>query len=124
MLSRGERITWAALAVLVLAGAAAAWYTRAAWLPGAGPWLEQLWRKSTRPGPETLPPGKRAAGAGARSGSGAEPPPPPPRKCLTPDGRVVYTNQPCPAGTREQALDGALSVLPSGPGGAAPQPRP
>lgn len=113
MLSRGERITWAVLAALAIAGAGAAWLTREAWLPEAGPWLEQLWRKSTRPGPETLPPGKRPAAA--RSGQADTPPPPPPRKCVAGDGRVVYTDQPCPGGMREQTVDGAVTVLPGEP---------
>lgn len=111
MLSRGERIAWALVAAAALAGTGAAWLTREAWLPEAGPWLQQLWRKSTRPGPETLPPGKRPARSAPAAG-GDTAPPPPPRKCVTADGRVTYTDAPCPTGTREQAVDGAVSVLP------------
>ena len=112
MLSRGERITWAVVAAAILAGAAAAWITRDDWLPEAGPWLHQLWRKSTRPGPDTLPPGKRPAQSANAAKGDAAPPPAPPRKCIATDGRVTYTNAPCPKGTREQAVDGAVSVLP------------
>lgn len=112
MLSRGERIAWAVVAAAILAGTAAAWFTREAWLPEAGPWLQQLWRKSTRPGPETLPPGKRPAQPGNAARGDAAPPPPPPRKCVAIDGRVTYTNEPCPKGTQERAVDGAVSVLP------------
>jgi len=112
MLSRGERTAWAIVAAAILAGAAAAWLTREAWLPEAGPWLQQLWRKSTRPGPETLPPGKRLAQPGNAARGDAAPPPPPPRKCVAIDGRVTYSNAPCPKGTQERAVDGAVSVLP------------
>lgn len=112
MLSRGERITWAVVAAAVLAGAAFAWLTRDDWLPEAGPWLQQLWRKSTRPGPETLPPGKHPARSANAAKGNAAPPPPPPRKCVAGDGRVTYTNEPCPRGTQERAVDGAMSVLP------------
>ena len=42
------------------------------------------------------------------------------RKCVG-AGRVVYTQEACPAGLREQALDGGtLSVLPAAPPRAAP----
>jgi len=112
MLSRGERTAWAVVAAAILAGAAAAWFTREAWLPEAGPWLQQLWRKSTRPGLETLPPGKRPAPSGNAARGDAALPPPPPRKCVATDGRVTYTNAPCPKGAQEQAVDGAVSVLP------------
>lgn len=112
MLSRGERITWAVVAAAILAGAAFAWITRDDWLPEAGPWLHQLWRKSTRPGPDTLPPGKRPAQSANAAKGDAAPPPPPPRKCVTTDGRVTYTNAACPKGMREQAMDGVVSVLP------------
>lgn len=112
MLSRGERITWAVVAAAILAGAAFAWISRDDWLPEAGPWLHQLWRKSTRPGPDTLPPGKRPAQSANAAKGDAAPPPPPPRKCVTTDGRVTYTNAACPKGMREQAMDGAVSVLP------------
>lgn len=111
MLSRGERTAWAVAAALVLTGAGAAWLTREAWLPEAGPWLEQLWRKSTRPGPDTLPPGQRPARSGKTATDDAAPPPPP-RKCVAADGRVTYTNAPCPKGMQERAVDGAVSVLP------------
>lgn len=111
MLSRGERTAWAVATVLVLAGAGAAWLTREVWWPEAGPWLEQIWRKSTRPGPETLPAAKRPAAPGKAGEQAASPVPP--RKCLASDGRVVYTDQACPPGLREQAVDGAVTVLPA-----------
>lgn len=112
MLSRGERIAWAVVAAAILAGTAAAWFTREAWLPEAGPWLQQLWRKSTRPGPETLPPDKRPAQSGNAAKGDAVPPPPPPRKCVQ-NGQVTYTDQPCSPGSREMAVDGALTSLPA-----------
>ncbi|WP_287983400.1 DUF4124 domain-containing protein, partial [Diaphorobacter sp.] len=37
----------------------------------------------------------------------------PPRKCQQPDGRVIYTDQPCPRGSREQTVDGAVTSLPA-----------
>ena len=110
MLGRGERIAWGALAALAVAGAAAAWWTADQWLPHAGPWAQQAWRKITRPGPETLPPGQ--AGRPAPAAQGAASAPPPPRKCVDAQGRTVYTDQPCPRGAREHGVDGAVTVLP------------
>lgn len=112
MLSRGERIAWALVAAAALVGSGAAWLTREAWLPEAGPWLQQLWRKSTRPGPETLPPGKRPARSGQAASGDTVPLPPPPRKCVQ-NGQVTYTDQPCPPGSRELAVDGAVTTLPA-----------
>ena len=115
MRSLRERAAWAALAVLVLAGALAAWWTREQWLPQAGPWAGQAWRKITRPGPETLPHDKagqlRPAAGGARAAAGRATEAPPPRKCLR-GSSVVYTDQPCPPGSREEAVDGAVTSLP------------
>ena len=37
----------------------------------------------------------------------------PPRKCQQSDGRVIYTDQPCPRGSREQTVDGAVTSLPA-----------
>ncbi|MFZ2856607.1 DUF4124 domain-containing protein, partial [Acidovorax sp.] len=91
MRSRTERTVFTALAVVLMAAAAAAWWTRDAWLPHAGPWSEQAWKKITRPGPDTLPPGKQqpAAQARAASGGASEPVAPQPRKCVK-DGRTTY----------------------------------
>ena len=111
MRSRTERTVLTAIAVLVVAAAAAAWWTRDAWLPHAGPWAEQAWKKITRPGSDTLPPDKRPAqGQLARSGA-SEPAAPQPRKCVQ-DGRTIYTDQPCPKGTQELPVDGAVTSLP------------
>lgn len=111
MRSPRERAFWSVLAVLLLAAAAAAWWTHERWLPHAGPSLEQAWRKTTRPGPETLPPGKAGRPASAAQGA-ASAPPPPPRKCVDAQGRTIYTDQPCPQGAREHGVDGAVTVLP------------
>lgn len=113
MRSPQERALWTVLAVIVVAGAAAAWWTADRWLPHAGPWLDQAWLRITRPGPDTLPPGQRAAAprAGA-AGPGAAPAPVQPRKCVR-DGQVIYTDQPCPAGAQELPVDGgAVTTLP------------
>ena len=111
MRSRTERTVLTAIAVGVVAAAAAAWGTRDAWLPHAGPWAEQAWQKITRPGSDTLPPDKRPAqGQPARSGA-SEPAAPQPRKCVQ-DGRTIYTDQPCPKGTQELPVDGAVTSLP------------
>ena len=114
MLSRGERIFWGSLAAAVIAGAAAAWWTADQWTPHAAPWAAQMWRKITRPGPDTLPPGKQqtAAPAGAAQGSASQPAAAQPRKCVQ-DGRTTYTDQPCPKGAQEQPVDGAVTSLPS-----------
>ena len=74
MRSRTERTVLTAIAVVVVAAAAAAWWTRDAWLPQAGPWSEQAWKKITRPGPDTLPPGKQPAQpAGTAQGGASQP---------------------------------------------------
>lgn len=113
MRSRGERTVLTAIALVLVAAAAAAWWTRAEWLPQAGPWAEQMWKRATRPGPETLPPGKQPAAAQARAagGSASEPVAPQPRKCVK-DGRTTYTDQPCPPGAQELPVDGAVTSLP------------
>ena len=111
MLSRGERIFWGGLAAVVIAGAAAAWWTADQWTPHAAPWAAQMWRKITRPGPDTLPPEKRTAQAGAAQSGASGPVARPPRKCLK-DGRTIYTDLLCPPGSQEQAVDGALTSLP------------
>lgn len=115
MRSRTERTVLTAIAVVLVAAAAAAWWTRDQWLPHAGPWSEQAWKKITRPGADTLPPGKRPTGqpAQARSAKGAasEPLAVQPRKCVR-DGHITYTDQPCPKGSQEQMLDGAVTSLP------------
>ena len=80
----------------------------------AGPWLEQAWRKTTRPGPDTLPPGKKAPAQARPTQPGASGPVAvQPRKCVQADGRVTYTDQPCPKGSSELAVDGAVTSLPA-----------
>jgi hypothetical protein len=113
MRSPRERAFWSVLAFVLLVGAAAAWWTADQWLPHAGPWTEQAWKKITRPGADTLPPGKQRAAAQARESQGgaSQPQPVQPRKCIK-DGRVTYTDQPCPKGTQEQPVDGAVTSLP------------
>lgn len=119
MRSPRERALWSVLALVLVAAGAAAWWTADRWLPQAGPWAGQLWRKSTRPGPETLPqrtggPARDRTTAPSAQGAASVPgPPPPPRKCVR-DGRVTYTDQPCPPGSREQAVEGgAVMSLPT-----------
>ncbi|PJI95569.1 hypothetical protein CLU85_0281 [Acidovorax sp. 69] len=112
MRSRTERTVLTAIAVVVVAAAAAAWWTSDQWLPHAGPWTEQAWKKVTRPGPETLPPDKRpAAQARAARGGASAPVAPQPRKCVQ-DGRISYTDQPCPKGSQELPVYGAVTSLP------------
>jgi hypothetical protein len=114
MRSPRERAFWSVLAVLAVAAAAAAWWTADQWLPHAGPWTEQAWKKATRPGPDTLPPGKQPRpGATARTAQGgaSAPQAPQPRKCVK-DGRTIYTDQPCPKGAQELPVDGAVTSLP------------
>lgn len=111
MRSRTERTVLTAIAVVVVAAAAAAWWTRDAWLPHAGPWSEQMWKKITRPGPDTLPPDKRPAQSQPARNEASTPAAPQPRKCVK-DGRTTYTDQPCPRGTQELPVDGAVTSLP------------
>lgn len=112
MRSPRERALWSILAALLLAAAAAAWWTADQWLPHAGPWTQQAWKKITRPGSDSLPPDKRpAAQARSAQGGASGPVAPQPRKCMQ-DGRTIYTDQPCPQGSQEQPVDGALTSLP------------
>ena len=112
MRSPTERALLTALA-LALVAAAAAWWTADQWLPHAGPWSEQAWKTITRPGADTLPPGKQQPAAQARSakGTASQPVAPQPRKCVR-DGRTSYTDQPCPKGSQELPVDGAVTSLP------------
>ena len=113
MRSPTERALWAAVAVALLAAAAAAWWTADQWLPQAGPTLQDAWRKTTRPGPDSLPPERRSAAATASpSADAASAPATQARKCLV-NGRTVYTDQPCPSGSAERPLEGTLTVLPT-----------
>lgn len=111
MRSRTERSALTAIAVVVVAAAAAAWWTSDAWLPRAGPWSEQVWKKVTRPGPDTLPPDKRPTQAQAARTGASAPAAPQPRKCVK-EGRTTYTDQPCPGGSQELPVDGAVTSLP------------
>ena len=114
MRSPRERALWIVLAAALLAAATAAWWTSAQWAPHAGPWAGQAWRKLTRPGPETLPLDKRTASSAGtpRAARGAASAPAAPRKCLR-DGHTTYTDQPCPPGSQEQAVDGAVTSVPA-----------
>ena len=112
MRSPQERALWSIAGVLLVAGAAAAWWTADQWLPHAGPWTEQAWKKITRPGAESLPPDKRPAAQARPAQAGAsQPVAPQPRKCVR-DGRTTYTDQPCPKGSQELPVDGAVTSLP------------
>jgi len=109
MLSPRERAVWTTLAVVLVAAAVAAWWTAERWTPLAGPWARQTWLAITRPSP---PPGHpRAAAAAQAPGSSASAPAALPRKCVQ-GNRTVYTDQPCPPGSKEQKMDAALNVLP------------
>jgi len=106
MRSRTEKALWSFLALAAAAAAALAWWTADQWLPQAQPWAGQALRRLTRPGPDTLPasaPGQAAPAKGATAS---------PRKCVDAQGRTTYTDQPCPGGTREHGVDGAVTVLP------------
>ena len=112
MRSRRERTILTALAAALVAAAAAAWWTADQWWPQAGPWTEQAWKKKTRPGADTLPPTmKRPAQAHPAQPGASEPARPQSRKCLK-DGRTTYTDQPCPKGSQELPVDGAVTTLP------------
>ncbi|MBV7541500.1 DUF4124 domain-containing protein [Acidovorax sp. sic0104] len=113
MRSTRERALWSLLAALLLAAAVAAWWTSDRWWPQAGPWTEQAWQKITRPVPESLPPGSRPAATQARpaQAGASQPLAPQPRKCVR-DGRATYTDQPCPKGSQELPVDGAVTSLP------------
>ena len=112
MRSRTERTVLAAIAVALVAAAAAAWWARDQWVPHAGPWAVQAWKKITRTGADTLPPTmKLPAQAHPAQPGASEPARPQSRKCLK-DGRTTYTDQPCPKGSQELPVDGAVTTLP------------
>lgn len=112
MRSRTERAVLAIAAIVLVAAAATAWWTHARWLPHAGRWWENAWKTVTRPGPGSLPPDKQAPRAAAGQGAASAPTPALPRKCVQ-DGRTIYTDQPCPSGSRELPLEGgAFTALP------------
>ena len=116
MRSRNERRAWGALAVLALAGALAAWWWRAQWLPQAGPGLDKAWRVITRPGPPTAAPASAKQGqlSAAGDAAAAVPEAARPRKCLEADGRITYTDRRCSASAREQIMEGgAVTDLPA-----------
>ena len=114
MRSRAERITWGAAAALALAGAASAFWWSDQWLPQAEPWLANTWLQMTRPGPATRPAPTTAKSGQPPGGKAAalDAPATVLRKCLEADGRITYTDRLCGAGAREQAVDGAVSILP------------
>ena len=114
MRSRTERTVLAAIAVALVAAAVAAWWTRDEWVPHAGPWAAQAWKKITRPGTESLPSNKRTAAQRSAVGGphgAASAPQPQPRKCVQ-NGGTVYTDQPCPPGSQELLVEGAVTSLP------------
>ena len=53
---------------------------------------------------------KVADHAPAQAGA-SQPVAPQPRKCVR-DGRTTYTDQPCPKGSQELPVDGAVTSLP------------
>jgi hypothetical protein len=111
MRSRSERITWGVVAVIVVGAAVVAWRTADQWLPGVGPWAEKTWRGMSRPGPDTLPrdaKGRRTTAAQGANGAAAAAYP---RKCLQ-GATVIYTDRPCPPGTREQGVGGVINTVP------------
>ncbi|MBB5204884.1 hypothetical protein HNQ51_002203 [Inhella inkyongensis] len=44
----------------------------------------------------------------------------PPRKCQLADGRLLYTTEPCPAGSRERGLQGGTVNVVAAPAAAGP----
>ncbi|MFN7855852.1 MAG: DUF4124 domain-containing protein [Acidovorax sp.] len=109
MSSRSDSSVFTVIAVALVA-AAVAWWTADQWLPQVAPWAEQAWKKVTRPGPDTLPPGKKPEARPAQ-GAASEPVAPQPRKCVK-DGRTTYTDQTCPPGSQELPVDGNVTSLP------------
>lgn len=112
MRSRRERAVLTALAAALVAAAVAAWWTVDLWWPQTGPWTAQAWKKITRPGVDTLPPAmKRPTQAHPAQPGASEPTHSQSRKCLK-DGRITYTDQPCPKDSQELPVDGAVTSLP------------
>lgn len=96
---RMRSLSW--ILLLVTALLLALWWGRDQ--PALQAWLPDALRQA--PAVPTLPNLGTAAGANPAAAA---------RKCVGAGALVTYTNGPCPAGTREQALDGGtLSVLPA-----------
>lgn len=84
------------LLMTVLAAIGGSWALR-------GDWMPPTWRNAASQLAEIQLPAVTA-------------PAKPPRKCLATDGSLLYSTEPCPAGTREQALKGGtLTVLAAPP---------
>ena len=99
---------------LTVVGGIALW-TQAGSEPVAG-WIAQgkaLIAQVRDDTPAGRPAAATAAAAGSAAGVSSSGPPAAGamRKCLH-QGKVLYTAQACPAGSVEQAVDGAVSVLP------------
>ncbi len=87
------------LLLAVLAALGAGWMLRGDWLPPALRGAAEQARQATT----------AATATGAATGAAA-------RKCVGANGELLYSTEPCPAGTREQALKGGtLTVLAAPP---------
>ncbi|MFN3376312.1 MAG: DUF4124 domain-containing protein [Burkholderiaceae bacterium] len=104
---------------LLAAAAVAAALTADRWTPQVGVWLQQGWQALIGAGsaPASRTGSPPAAGRAAAASSPASAPAdaasvsaPRPRKCVQ-GGSVLYTDQPCPPGSNEQALEGGSITL-------------
>ncbi|GAA4426442.1 DUF4124 domain-containing protein [Acidovorax lacteus] len=114
-----RRRTLAIVLTLLAAAAVAAALTADRWTPQAGVWLQQGWQALTGAG--SAPASRTGASAATgRATSAPSPAPAPadaasvsaprPRKCVQ-GGSVLYTDQSCPPGSTEQALEGGSITL-------------
>ena len=109
MYTRRAQKIWLGLVLTVLALTTLyAWYEPSL-TSEARQFARSLWKKASRPPP---PPAEetQAARNGPGSTSGKAAPSAQLRKCVQGE-RVTYTNEPCPAGSREELVQGNLSVM-------------
>lgn len=110
-----RRRTLAIVLTLLAAAAVAAALTAERWTPQAGVWLQQGWQALT--GADSASASRSGASAATGKAPSASAPAdaasvsaPRPRKCVQ-GGSVLYTDQPCPPGSTEQALEGGSITL-------------
>ena len=109
MLLRRTRRIWLGLALALLALASVYAWRGPAVVGEAQRLAQDLWKQASRPPPPSAEE-TQAARNGPGSTSGKAAPSAQLRKCVQGE-RVTYTNEPCPAGSREELVQGNLSVM-------------
>ena len=111
LLRRAHRI-WLGLALALLALASVYAWRGPAVVGEAQRLAQDLWKQASRPPPPSAEETRAArSGSGSAGGTGSKAAPSAQlRKCVQGE-RVTYTNEPCPAGSREELVQGELSIV-------------